>query len=212
MFTGIIEELGRIDKINKQNKAMQITIQAQRIMHGLQLGDSIAVNGVCLTVTDFKKQSFTVDVMPETFLATTMSSEKTGSLVNLERALAIGGRLGGHFVTGHVDGVGEITAIIPLDNAMNYTIKLDSELLKYCIYRGSVAVDGTSLTIFGVDKTGIKIALIPHTIKNTVLGYKKVGDQVNIECDLLGKYVNNLLLQNVSPTIDQNFLLQNGFI
>lgn len=115
MFTGIIEELGRIDKINKQNKAMQITIQAQRIMHGLQLGDSIAVNGVCLTVTDFKKQSFTVDVMPETFLATTMSSEKTGSLVNLERALAIGGRLGGHFVTGHVDGVG--------GNYRNYTTR-----------------------------------------------------------------------------------------
>ncbi|MBP9743604.1 MAG: riboflavin synthase [Burkholderiales bacterium] len=212
MFTGIIEEIGKIDKINKQNKAMQITISAQQIMHDLKLGDSIAVNGVCLTVTSFSAQFFTVDVMPETFLATTMSREKNGSLVNLERALAIGGRLGGHFVTGHVDGVGEITSITSVDNAINYTIGLKSELLKYCIDRGSIAVDGTSLTIFGIDKTCIKLALIPHTIKNTVLGYKKVGDKVNIECDLLGKYVNNLLFQNMPLTIDQKFLIQNGFM
>lgn len=213
MFTGIIEEIGKIKAIRQHKQAMQLTIEAVNIMSDIKLGDSISVSGVCLTVTNFGGQWFTVDVMPETFVATTLSIEKEGGLVNLERALAVGGRLGGHFVTGHIDGIGEIISITPLDNAVNYKIKLKDELLQYCVHKGSIAVDGTSLTIFGVDKTSIKIALIPHTVTNTVLGHKKVGSKVNIECDMLGKYVRSLLVKtDTDRIISQEFLTKHGFI
>jgi riboflavin synthase len=213
MFTGIIEEIGQIKKITQNNQAMQLTITAKVIMSDIKLGDSIAINGVCLTVTSFNNDSFNVDVMPETFKATTTKLLNNGSGVNLERALAVGGRLGGHFVTGHVDGVGEIMQIAPLDNAITYEIKLNPSLLKHCIIKGSIALDGTSLTIFGVSKNSIKISLIPHTVKNTILGTKKVGDMVNIENDMLGKYVYNLTAANLtSQGINYEYLQQNGFV
>ena len=193
MFTGIIEEIGIIKSIRTKNEAMELSIAAKEILSDVRLGDSIAINGVCLTVTSFDNEEFSVDVMPETFRATAMSGLITGSVVNLERALSLGDRLGGHFVTGHVDGVGEITQIIPCDNAVNYTIKLDAELLRHCIFRGSIAVDGISLTIFGVSESEIKLSLIPHTLTHTILGQKKVGDKVNIEGDMLSKHVANLL-------------------
>lgn len=196
MFTGIIEEIGTIKKIAIKNEAMELHIKSNHILSDIKLGDSIAVNGVCLTVTSFGQDFFTVDIMPETFRATSMSTLVENSKVNLERALSIGDRLGGHFVTGHVDGTGEITSKEPIDNAVNYTIKINSELLKHCIYRGSIAIDGISLTIFGVSGDSIKLSLIPHTVTHTTLGQKMVGEKVNIECDMLSKHVANLLNSN----------------
>jgi riboflavin synthase len=193
MFTGIIEEIGHIKKIATKNQAMELSIGATKILEDVKLGDSIAINGVCLTVTDFSKDSFSVDVMPETFRATSMATLSVGSPLNLERALAIGDRLGGHFVTGHVDGVAKITQIMPIDNAVNYTLEMDSELIKHCIFRGSIAVDGISLTIFGVTDNNIQLSLIPHTVSHTILSSKKVGEKVNIECDMLSKHVANLI-------------------
>lgn len=193
MFTGIIEEIGHIKKIATTNEAMDLSISATKILEDVKLGDSIAINGVCLTVTDFSKHFFSVDVMPETFRATSMASLKVGSPLNLERALALGDRLGGHFVTGHVDGVAEIVDIKPIDNAINYTLQMDSELVKHCIFRGSIAVDGISLTIYGVTDNQIKLSLIPHTVSHTILGSKKIGEKVNIECDMLSKHVANLI-------------------
>ncbi|MCX8514167.1 MAG: riboflavin synthase, alpha subunit [Pseudomonadota bacterium] len=213
MFTGIIEEIGQVKTIMQKNHALQLTIAAKSIMADMKLGGSIAVNGVCLTVTEFNSTSFSVDVMPETFKATTTKLLTSGSWVNLERALAVGGRVGGHFVTGHVDGVGEIIQITPNENAISYQIKLTSALLQHCILKGSIAVDGISLTIFAVSAKAISISLIPHTVKNTSLATKKIGDVVNIENDLLSKYVYNLTKSNLtSQGINYEYLQQNGFI
>ena len=214
MFTGIIEQIGTINKISTKHQAMELSVltKAKVIMNDIRLGDSISINGTCLTVTGFNQDSFTVDVMPETFRATTMSLLKNGSKVNLERSLAVGSRMGGHFVTGHVDGTGEITSIKSVDNAINYLIKLEPSLLQYCIFKGSIAIDGVSLTIFVVNETSVGIALIPHTVSNTTLGNKKVGDKVNIECDMLSKYVANLVRQNLKTPINKELLHQNGFI
>ena len=212
MFTGIIEEIGTVSKVINKSEALELIISAKHVLSDVKLGDSIAINGVCLTVTSFTTNSFSVDVMPETFRATSLASIKNGAAVNLERALAVGGRMGGHFVTGHVDGTGEIIKIEPASNAINYTVRCDTSLLKYCILKGSIAVDGTSLTIFGLDSTTFKLALIPHTVKNSLLGQKKVGDKVNIECDMLGKYVVNMLQSHSETEINQTFLQQHGFI
>ena len=212
MFTGIIEEIGTVAKVTTKSEALELTVLAKHILSDVKLGDSIAVNGVCLTVTAFNADSFSVDVMPETFRATSLSGLKSGAKVNLERALAVGGRLGGHFVTGHVDGCGEILKIEPCSNALNYTISCASDLLKYCIYKGSIAVDGTSLTIFALGANTFQLALIPHTLKNSVLGTKKVGDKVNIECDMLGKYAVSLLKPDAATSINQTFLQQHGFM
>lgn len=228
MFTGIIQELGTVERIKTVKDAMQLTIRGKNILKNINLGDSIAINGVCLTVTAFDSDCFTLDVMPETYKATSLSKLKVDAKVNLEPALSFDGRIGGHFVTGHIDGVGEIIKIREDNNAVNYQIKLSSELLQYCILKGSIAVDGTSLTIFALDTISIGISLIPHTMKNSVLGQKKVGDIVNIECDMLGKYVVNLLLQRSAATsnnsaklemstpietkINTDFLQQHGFV
>ena len=219
MFTGIIEELGTIKSITTSGEGMKLNIMADIVLSDAKLGDSVAVNGACLTVTSFTNSMFSVDVMPETFRATSLSKLQVGSKVNLERALAVGDRMGGHFVTGHVDGVGTITKITPYDNAQNYTINIDKELLKYCVYKGCITVDGTSLTIFGVNPDSVNLAIIPHTVINSVIGSKKVGDIVNIECDMLGKYVANLIhhqaqLQVNSPAGDvtADILLKHGFM
>ncbi len=196
MFTGIIEEIGHIKKIATKNEAMELSIGATKIIEDVKLGDSIAINGVCLTVTKFNTESFSVDVMPETFRATAMADLIVGSPLNLERAMALGGRLGGHFVTGHVDGVAKVVQIVPIDNAINYTLEMDSELIKHCIFRGSIAVDGISLTIFDITDNKIQLSLIPHTVSHTILGSKKVGEKVNIECDMLSKHVANLIGKN----------------
>jgi riboflavin synthase len=193
LFSGIIEELGTVKQITFAANAMELTIGAKQALADLKLGDSIAVNGVCLTVTSFVSDSFTVDIMPETFKSTSLAMLSQGAQVNLERALAVGSRLGGHFVTGHVDATGKIVSLKPCANAVYYQIELTENLLPYCIDRGSIAIDGTSLTIFGIEASTITVSLIPHTVEHSILGQKKVGEIVNIECDMLGKYIAHLL-------------------
>ena len=195
MFTGIVEEKGKIKRIKQNSKqAFEFEIEAKKIMEDMNLGDSISVDGVCLTVTQFNENSFQVDVMPETVKATTINLLKQGSFVNLERAMLVTTRLGGHFVTGHVDGVGEIINIKKQENAIYYTIRIPKNLSKYLIDKGSVTIDGISLTVFGIKDEELIISLIPHTVTHTVLGSKLVGNNVNIECDLLAKHVENLLI------------------
>lgn len=181
----------------------------------MKLGDSIAVNGVCLTVTSFTNRSFTVDVMPETVRATSLRTLMRGSKVNLERAMAANGRFGGHFVSGHVDGIGEIIRKESVANAVYYEIKVSKQLRNYMILKGSVAVDGTSLTIFGLTDDTFTISLIPHTRAETILGDKQVGDIVNIECDVIGKYVEQFLRkkeeEQTSPAITLEFLEKHGY-
>ncbi|WP_102264076.1 riboflavin synthase [Mesobacillus jeotgali] len=218
MFTGIIEEIGTVANIQHGGASFVLTIDAKKVLSDVHLGDSIAVNGVCLTVTSFTENRFTVDVMPETVKASSLKTVKRGSKVNLERAMAAGGRFGGHFVAGHVDGVGTIKGKKQIENAVYYEIQADPELLKYVIMKGSVAVDGTSLTVFGVSEDSLTLSLIPLTLKDTVLGFKEKGDIVNIECDMIGKYVGHFLSNQVTSApkrgnnITAQFLEDNGFM
>ncbi len=217
MFTGIVEEIGTVAALQQAGGSFVLTIKAEKVLEDVQLGDSVAVNGVCLTVTHFTKEQFSVDVMPETVKATSLKTVKRGSPVNLERAMAAGGRFGGHFLSGHVDGTGVIASKKPFENAVYYEITADHELLKFIILKGSIAVDGTSLTVFGVSETSFTISLIPHTMKETVLGSKEPGDTVNLETDMIGKYVGRFLtgLTNKaaakSTRITEEFLEENGF-
>ncbi len=213
MFTGIIEEIGTITEISQKSNASTLKIAAKRILSDVALGDSISVNGICLTVTSFSSSHFTVDVMPETLKSTSFRSLKNGSRVNLERAMTPNRRFGGHFVTGHVDGVGKIIAKRPIGNAVYYEISVPKDLLKYIILKGSVAVDGISLTVFALSNQSFTISLIPHTLKKTILGGKKTGELVNIECDMLGKYVERFiqLKDKNDSAITKAFLDENGF-
>jgi riboflavin synthase len=218
MFTGIIEEIGLVEGIKKTGEAFVLSINAKKVLEGVQLGDSIAVNGVCLTVTSFSNSRFTVDVMPETVKATSLKDVNKGSRVNLERAMAAGGRFGGHFVSGHVDGTGIIKNKKPFENAVYYEIEAPKEVLKFIILKGSIAVDGTSLTIFGLSEETFTISLIPHTLSETVLGFKGRGDIVNLECDMIGKYVGHFLTSRSiqdnlkkKSSITSQFLEENGF-
>jgi riboflavin synthase len=218
MFTGIIEEIGSVSNIKQNGQSFVITIDTQKILQDVGLGDSIAVNGVCLTVTSFTGKQFTVDVMPETVKATSLRSLKRGSKVNLERAMAAGGRFGGHFVSGHADGLGVIKSIQPVANAVYYEIEVASDILQYIIYKGSITVDGTSLTVFGLSENSFTISLIPHTTSETIIGLKSTGDIVNVECDMLGKYIEHFLSKRFNgshskekSTITSQFLEENGF-
>lgn len=215
MFTGIIEEIGIIKAMKKtSHQSIQLDITAEAILKDMHIGDSIAVNGVCLTVTTYSEKMFTVDVMPETIKATSLNALKVQSPVNLERAMAANGRFGGHFVSGHVDGTGKITKKEAVANAIYYDIRYPSELHTYFIKKGSVAIDGISLTIFDVKKDSIQLSLIPHTASETILGEKGIGEAVNIECDMLLKHVHHLLQGDISmksPGMNEQFLLENGF-
>lgn len=216
MFTGIVEEKGTIQQMNRSGDSIEMKIRAKKILDDVQLGDSIAVNGVCLTVTQFDEKSFSVDVMPETVRATSLNDLTIGSEVNLERAMSANGRFGGHFVSGHVDGVGKIRSKRREYNAVYYEIEVPKNLRKYMIMKGSVAVDGTSLTIFGLSDDSFTISIIPHTLEETVIGNKGVGDIVNVECDMLAKYIEELLIQRsksdkASEGITESFLRENGF-
>ncbi|QHS24586.1 riboflavin synthase [Virgibacillus sp. MSP4-1] len=193
MFTGIIEELGTIKDIRKGQQEIEMTIEAKEILSDIKVGDSISVNGVCLTVTGYSDNDFQVDIMPETVKATSLRMLDKGSQVNLERSMPANGRFGGHFVSGHVDGTGTIIEKKPVANAIYYQVELPGELEKLMMLKGSVAVDGTSLTVFGTENNVLTISLIPHTAENTVLGQKGEGDIVNIECDMLAKYVANMI-------------------
>ncbi|MEH7094274.1 riboflavin synthase [Neobacillus vireti] len=218
MFTGIIEEIGKVAKIQRAANSYVLTIEAEKILQDIHLGDSISVNGVCLTVTSFSSRQFTVDVMPETVKATSLNHVQSGTRVNLERAMAAGGRFGGHFVSGHIDGTGMIKRKQALENAIYYEIEADPEILRYVIVRGSVAVDGTSLTVFDVSDTSFTLSLIPHTLSESVIGLKGSGDIVNLECDMIGKYVGHFIksIGNESKHhkksgLTQSFLEENGF-
>ena len=215
MFTGIIEEIGTIAGIQKAGPMFELSIKANKVLQDVHLGDSISINGVCLTVTSFKTTEFTVDVMPETVNATNIGSMQPGSKVNLERAMAAGGRFGGHFVSGHVDGTGKIIRKERVENAVYYEIEVDEELATGMVLKGSVTVDGTSLTLFGVTDRTFTISLIPHTMEETIIGQKQIGDIVNIETDMIGKYVGHYLkntgLAQKKTSISMSFLKENGF-
>lgn len=214
MFTGIIEEIGSITAVKSSKDAIVFTVGVKKITDDISLGDSIAVNGVCLTVTDFSQTSFSVDVMPETVKSTSLNQLKQGSRVNLERAMPANGRFGGHIVSGHVDGIAKIIRKQRVSNAVYYELQLPEELTDTLIYKGSITIDGTSLTIFGLEKEKVVISIIPHTLSETILGAKDVGDIVNIECDMLGKYIKKFLNQQVNPkssSLSKSFLEENGF-
>ncbi|MFS0786874.1 riboflavin synthase [Shouchella sp. 1P09AA] len=215
MFTGIIEEKGTVTEIKKQDQAMQIVVRGNKVLSDVALGDSIAVNGVCLTVTAFTDHTFSVDVMPETFQATTLNQLKTHSAVNLERAMSPMSRFGGHIVSGHVDGKGTIVSRRRVENAVYFDIRVQPERTKYIVQKGSVAVDGISLTVFSVKDNQLTISIIPHTLDETIIGSKQVGDEVNIECDVIGKYVERLLTANDTSTPKGNLtevLQENGYL
>lgn len=217
MFTGIVEELGKVKSISYGSKSIKLMINCNKVIEGTRVGDSIAVNGVCLTVTDMGNELFIADVMPETLRKTSLKDLGVSSFVNLERALKLSDRLGGHLVSGHIDGTGIISEKEEEDNAVWYSIKADEEILKYIILKGSVAIDGTSLTVAYVDEAIFKVSLIPHTREVTILGAKKVGDTVNIEVDQIAKYVEKLTLfnnkdQDNKSRLSMDFLRDNGFL
>lgn len=214
MFTGIIEEIGTITSVQSSKDAIVFTIGAKKIADDMSLGDSIAVNGVCLTVTAFNESSFSVDVMPETVKSTSLNQLKQGSKVNLERAMSANGRFGGHFVSGHVDGVAKIVKKQRISNAVYYELQVSENLTDTLIHKGSITIDGISLTIFGLEKEKVVISIIPHTLMETILGSKDVGDMVNIECDMIGKYIKKFINQQVNPknsSLSKSFLEENGF-
>lgn len=215
VFTGIVEEIGIIRDIKNRGESYRISIQCSKIMEGLNIGHSICVNGICLTVTEFDSRSFLADVMPETLRSTNLADLKIGGRVNLERAMSSEGRFGGHLVSGHIDGVGIIKSIITEKNAVWFTINAAHEILRYVILKGSIAIDGISLTVQHVDMHSFKISIIPHSLSITILQYKKEGDKVNIECDMIGKYVLKFVKElnqvKEDKTIDLDFLLNNGF-
>lgn len=193
MFTGIVEELGQIRKIQKGRSSAVLEIEARKVLEGTRVGDSICVSGVCLTVTSLEGGRFTADVMHETLNRSALQNARPGSLVNLERAMAADGRFGGHIVAGHVDGTGRIRGIEKDDNAVWYTIGAGDEILRYVVEKGSIAIDGISLTVAKVGEGWFSISAIPHTIRETTLQAKHQGDLVNLENDVIGKYVEKLL-------------------
>ncbi|MDI6812382.1 MAG: riboflavin synthase [Desulfitobacteriaceae bacterium] len=214
MFTGIIEELGRVESIQLLPQSAVLTLNAQKVLEGTVIGDSIAVNGVCLTVTGMNQQTFSVDVMAETLSKTSLAELKRGSPANLERALQLKTRLGGHLVSGHVDGTGTIRRITRLDIAHIYEIQADSALLPYILPKGSIALDGISLTVVDVHSHSFSVSLIPHTFQETTLGYKGTGAIVNLETDLIGKYVARFLGREIQKEdkLSFDFLQEHGFL
>ena len=217
MFTGIVEEIGTLLSCKKGAKSAVLTISANTVLDDTtKIGDSIALNGVCLTVTSKSQSSYTVDVMNETLHRSNLSSLKPGDKVNLERAMAANGRFGGHMVAGHIDGCGTISAIEKEDNAIWYTIDTKPEILRYIIEKGSIAIDGISLTVAYVDDTCFKVSIIPHTQKETILQYKAVGDTVNLENDLVGKYIEKLCMTKntceKTSHVNMDFLAEHGFL
>lgn len=210
-----MEEIGVVEAISKSTKSARITIKANKVLEEVKLGDSICTNGICLTVTSFSSSKFTVDAMAETMRRSNLSNFSIGEEVNLERALRVGDRLGGHIVSGHIDGMGTISSFEKEDNAVWITINTSEEILKYIVQKGSIAIDGVSLTVANVDNKVFKVSIIPHTKDMTTLLRKKVGDVVNLECDVLGKYVEKFLGAReqapINKGIDFNFLSENGF-
>lgn len=212
MFTGIVEEIGTVKSIQNQGKTLLLNIAAKLVLNDTKIGDSISVNGVCLTVVKLFSNSFTADIMPITYQKTNLHKLQSGRLVNLERAMAANGRFGGHIVSGHIDGVGKIIAKIKQENAIIVRVAIEPSLLINCIKQGSIAIDGTSLTLSDVTTKYIEVSLIPHTQDMSILGSKLVGDTVNIECDMLLKKTSQNILTTTKSAIDYNFLEKNGYL
>lgn len=216
MFTGIIEELGTVERVTRGRVSAVIAIRAEHILSDLKIGDSVAVNGVCLTATGLTGHGFTADVMHETLDRSALAGLGPGSRVNLERAMAANGRFGGHIVAGHVDGVGTIAAIEQDDNAIWFTITAPAQVLRYVVEKGSIAIDGISLTVARVETDRFAVSVIPHTAAVTLLGRRRTGDRVNLESDLVGKYVERLLRttpeeKQQESKLTMEFLSQHGF-
>ncbi len=205
MFTGIVEEVGIVKSIGSG----KLTIAASTVLDGTRLGDSIAVNGACLTITAMTSSSFSVDVMPETLRRTNLGRLHPGSSVNLERSLMVGGRVGGHLVQGHVDATGTVISLVPEGGAVVARFAAPPEILRYVVEKGFIAVDGASLTVVGYDKSSFSVSLVGYTLKNTVLGGKKAGDHVNLEVDIIAKYVEKFKESRGGVTLD--FLSEHGF-
>ena len=212
MFTGIIEEIGTVRRIEHGAKGARLTIQAKTVLEDTRIGDSIATNGVCLTVVSMTGDSFSADVMAESLRRSSLGTLQGGSPVNLERAMAANGRFGGHIVSGHIDGTGTIASQKREDNAVWVKIKTPAPLLRYIVEKGSIAIDGVSLTVAAVTDTDFSVSIIPHTGAQTILLGKKPGDPVNLECDVIGKYVEKLTAPHKTGGISTNFLEEIGFL
>ena len=216
MFTGIVEELGTIRSIRRGAASAMLSIGAKAVLSDLKIGDSVAVNGVCLTATAVDGSGFAADVMHETLNRSSLGALVPGSRVNLERAMAASGRFGGHIVSGHIDDIGTIAERRRDDNAVWYTVKTSPNLLRYIVEKGSITIDGISLTVAAVEADRFSVSLIPHTAAVTILGSKGPGDIVNLETDIIGKYVEKLLRPAEAPApehsgISLEFLMKNGF-
>ena len=215
MFTGIVEELGQVKALSLRGNSGTLTVKAKKVLEGTKIGDSIAVNGVCLTVTNMKNNEFSADVMAETVRRSSLGALRDGSYVNLERAMAADSRFGGHIVSGHIDGTGAITQVRRDDNALWYTVEASPALLRYIVEKGSIAMDGISLTVAAVEADRFSVSVIPHTAAVTALGRKRSGDVVNLETDIIGKYVEKLLrpAEPAAPRagLSLEFLMENGF-
>ncbi len=218
MFTGIVEEMGSVKNIVYGSSSIKLSIECTTVIEGTVKGDSIAVNGICLTVTELGGNWFTADVMPETMRKTGLEKLKPGKKVNLERALRLADRLGGHIVSGHIDGTGIITELKKEDNAVLITITAPEQIMKYIVQKGSVSLDGTSLTIAELTSSTFTVSLIPLTRGFTILGSKSIGDRVNIECDIIGKYVEKMLKgeplesEPLKGNLSAEFLREHGFM
>lgn len=220
MFTGIIEETGIVKRVIKGIKSSILEIEGNIILEDMHIGDSIAVNGVCLTVTKKEGRIFTTDVMTETIQRSTLEWLKIDDKVNLERAMAANGRFGGHMVAGHIDGTGEIKACKEEENAVRITITAKEKETRYIVEKGSIAIDGISLTVANVDDDCFEVCVIPHTKEHTTLLHKKIGDVVNIECDVIGKYIEKLMRSEIpkasnykkANNINATFLAEHGFL
>ncbi len=211
MFTGIVEEVGTVLGVSRGDKSSVLHIGGEKIFDDLSLGDSVAVNGLCLTVSALAGNSFCADVMHETLSRSSIGTLRAGSRVNLERALKLGGRLGGHIVLGHIDGTGRISKVERDDTAWIYSIDAKSEIMRYIAPKGSVAVDGISLTIASRRSDGFSVSVIPHTAKSTVLSEKSAGEIVNLETDIIGRYTEQFLTAQNGSGITREFLQKYGF-
>lgn len=211
MFTGIVEEIGEISAVSRGTDSCVYTVRASKILEDIHIGDSIAVNGLCLTVTSFNESCFTADVMNESLRRSNLGDLRRGSKVNLERAMAANGRFGGHIVLGHIDGTGIIRSYEREANAVWLTVTAGEDIMRYIIMKGSVALDGVSLTVARLYRDAFAVSLIPHTGAETTLLNKRVGDRINIENDVVGKYVEKLCGARQTGGIDEDFLRKYGF-
>lgn len=205
MFTGIIEEVGVINRLSLSGNSGRIDVKASKVLEGTKIGDSIAVNGVCLTVTNLKPSGFIADVMPETITRSSLNILTTGSLVNLERAMPVDGRFGGHIVSGHIDGTGIIEEIYRDENAVRISIRAANDIMQLIVEKGSITIDGISLTVASADGDSFSVSVIPHTLAETSLIKKEIGNPVNLETDIIGKYVQKLL-KSSSSEVESNEL------